>query len=134
MPVSGGGQIVPKKSYTPRELDVMSILWDLGSSTVVGVQERMDPLAYTTVLTLLRNLEEKGFVRHEAEGRSYRYYPTMDWRTAGRHEVGRLLKKVFKGSPELLFVQLISDFPMNEEQLRRARALVAGPVGNSSEG
>ena len=108
----------------------MSVLWDLGSSTVAGVKERMvDPVAYTTVLTLLRNLEEKGYARHEAEGRAYRYYPTLDWRTAGGHELGRLLKKIFKGSTELLFVQLISDFPMGEEQLRRTRELIAEPVG-----
>ena len=93
-----------------------------------------DPIAYTTVLSFLQTLEKKGHARHEVEGRAYRYYPTLDRRTAGGRELGRLLKKVFKGSPELLLVQLISDFPMNEEQLRHARALVAGPVGNSSEG
>ena len=113
----------------------MSVLWDLGSSTVAGVTERMvDPVAYTTVLTLLRSLEEKGYARHEKEGRAYRYYPLVDWRTAGGHELDRLLKKVFKGSPELLFVQLVSDFPMDPEQLRRTRELIAEPVGDPSEG
>ena len=103
----------------------MSILWDLGSSTVAGVRERIaESVAYTTVLSLLQTLDKKGLVRHEVEGRAYRYYPTLDRRTVGGRELGRLLKKVFKGSPELLLVQLISDFAMNAEQLRRARELI----------
>ena len=75
---------MPPDTFTPRELDVMSILWDMGSATVADVQERIgDPLAYTTVLSVLRTLKEKGYVRHEAEGRAYRYYALVDWRAAG---------------------------------------------------
>ena len=126
---------MPPDTFTPRELDVMSILWDLDSATVAEVQERLgDPLAYTTVLSVLRTLREKGYVRHEAEGRAYRYYALVDWTTAGRRELRRLVKKVFKGSPELLLVQLVSDRGIDERELRRLRQLVDERLGEGSEG
>lgn len=120
------------RDFTPREMDVMSILWDLGSATVSEVRERMDdPLAYTTVLSMLRILEEKGFVDHEEEGRAHRYRPLVDWRSAGRGELRRLLDKVFKSSPELLLVQLVEDRDLDEEQLRRIRDLVDERLGDA---
>ncbi len=126
---------MPPDTFTPRELDVMSILWDLGSATVAEVQERIsDPLAYTTVLSVLRTLKEKGFVRHEAEGRAHRYYALVDWTAAGRQELRRLVKKVFKGSPELLLVQLVSDRGIDDRELRRLRQLVDERLGEGSEG
>ena len=126
---------MPPDTFTPRELDVMSILWDLGSATVAQVQERIgDPLAYTTVLSVLRTLKEKGYVRHEAEGRAYRYYALVDWTAAGRRELRRLVKKVFKGSPELLLVQFVSDRNLDERQLRRLRQLVDERLSEGSEG
>jgi predicted transcriptional regulator len=126
---------VPPDTFTPRELDVMSILWDLRSATVSEVQEHIaDTLAYTTVLSSLRTLEEKGYVRHEGEGRAFRYYPLLDWTSAGHREIGRLLKKVFKGSPELLLVQLVSDRGMDQAQLRRLRALVDERLGDDPNG
>ena len=126
---------MPPDTFTPRELDVMSILWDLGSATVADVQEQLaDPLAYTTVLSVLRTLKEKGYVRHEAEGRAYRYFALVDWTAAGRRELRRLVKKVFKGSPELLLVQLVSDRGMDQHELRRLRQLVDERLGEGSEG
>lgn len=119
-----------RELFTPRELDVMSILWDLESATVSEVQERLaDDLAYTSVLSALQTLEEKGYVDHEEEGRAYRYRPLVDWRTAGRGELRRLLSKVFKGSPELLVLQLVGDRSLDEEQLRRIRELVDERLG-----
>ena len=77
-------------AFTDRELDVMAVLWDLGSGTVAEVQERLvDDLAYTTVLTILRTLEEKGRVRHEEEGRAYRYYALVGREEAGANAVRR---------------------------------------------
>jgi predicted transcriptional regulator len=108
----------------------MSILWDLGSATVAEVRERMpDPLAYTTVLSLMQTLEEKGYARHEEEGRAYRYFPLIDWREAGRGELRRILRKVFKGSPELLLVQLVTDRGLEEDELRRIRDLLDERLG-----
>lgn len=120
--------------FTTREMDVMSILWDLGSGTVADVRERLaDDLAYTTVLSVLQTLEEKGFIRHEEEGRAYRYHPLVDWRSAGRGELRRLLSKVFKGSPELLLVELVSEHDLDEEELRRIRDLLEERLGEARE-
>lgn len=120
--------------FTPREMDVLSILWDLGSGTVSEVRERMpDSLAYTTVLSLMRTLEEKGLVRHEEEGRAHRYFPLVDWQDAGTGELQRLVRKVFKGSPELLLVQLLSDKKVDEKQLRSIRKLLDERLGPSTE-
>lgn len=121
--------------FTPREMDVMSILWDLGSATVAEVRQRLaDDLAYTTVLSVLRTLEQKGFVDHGEEGRAHRYRPLVDWRTAGGGELRRLLRQVFKGSPELLLVQLVEDREMDPRQIRRLRDLLDRRLGAEDEG
>lgn len=112
-------------AFTDRELDVMGVLWEHGPATVAEVQEQMpDVLAYTTVLTILRTLEEKGHVRHEAEGRAYRYYPLVDRKAAGASALRRLVRKVFSGSPELLLTQLVSERGMTAKQLERMRKLL----------
>jgi BlaI family penicillinase repressor len=113
-------------------MDVMSVLWDLGSATVADVRERLaDPLAYTTVLSALQTLEEKGHVGHEEDGRAYRYHPLVDWRTAGRGELKRLLRKVFKDSPELLLVQLVSDRDLDPGTLERIRRVLDERLGEA---
>ena len=97
-------------TFTDRELDIMDVLWEHGPATVAEVQGRLgDPLAYTTVLTILRTLEEKGHVGHEEEGRAYRYHAEVARDAAERSAVRQLVRKVFRGSPELLLTQLVSD-------------------------
>jgi predicted transcriptional regulator len=116
---------VPRIVFTDRELDAMTVLWDLGSATVAEVRDAFeDDLAYTTVLTILRTLEEKGYVRHEEEGKAHRYFPLVARQDAGRSAVTRLLSTVFRGSPELLLTQLVSDRSISEEELKRLRKLV----------
>lgn len=116
--------------FTDRELDIMAVLWDRGSATVAEVQERLaDELAYTTVLTILRTLEDKGHVRHEEAGRAYRYIPTVDREAAGRSALRRLVRKVFKGSPELLLTQLVSERELSGEQLERMRKMLEARAG-----
>ena len=112
-------------SFTDRELDVMAVLWDLGSATVAEVRERIpDELAYTTVLTVLRTLEEKGHVGHRGEGKAHRYFPLVERRVAGRSALARLIDTVFNGSPELLLTQLVTERDLSEEQLKRIRKLM----------
>lgn len=111
--------------FSERELDVMSVLWARGSGTVAEVRgELADDLAYTTVLTVLQTLEEKGHVRHEQEGRAYRYFPTVEPERAGRSALGRIVDKIFHGSAESLLAELVSDRDLSAEQLRRMRALL----------
>ena len=108
-----------------RELDVMAVLWDRGSGTVAEVRDALlDPLAYTTVLTVLRTLEEKGHVGHEEEGKAHRYRPLVARERAGRSALRRMLDKLFDGSPELLLTQLVSDRKLSPDELRRLRKVL----------
>lgn len=112
-------------AFTERELDVMDVLWERGPSTVAEVQELLsDELAYTTVLTMLRTLEEKGYVTHEEEGRAYRYYPLVERSEAGASAVKRLMGKLFRGSPELLLTHLVSQRGLTTEQLETMRRML----------
>jgi len=112
-------------SFTDRELDVMAVLWERGNATVAEVRERLaDELAYTTVLTVLRTLEEKGHVGHRGEGKAHRYFPLVERRVAGRSALSRLIDTVFNGSPELLLTQLVTERDLSEEQLKRIRKLM----------
>ena len=112
-------------SFTERELDVMGVLWDLGGGTVAEVRERLsDDLAYTTVLTVLRTLEEKGYVGHVEEGKAYRYHPLVERQAAGSSVLKRMMRKLFKDSPELLLTHLVSDRGLSDDELRRMQRLL----------
>jgi BlaI family penicillinase repressor len=112
-------------SFTDRELDVMSVLWRGGSGTVTEVREGLDDdLAYTTVLTILRTLEEKGFVTHLTEGKAHRYVPAVSQDAAGKSALSRLLDKVFAGSSEMLLAQLVSERNVDADELKRLRKLL----------
>lgn len=103
-----------------REIDVMGVLWELGSGTVTEVRDRLPAeLAYTTVLTILRNLEAKGFVRHESEGKAHRYLPVVAHTAARRNALARLVDKLFHGSPELLVAELVRDRALDAEELAK---------------
>ena len=116
--------------FTERELDVMDILWRRGSGTVGEVQDQLsDELAYTTVLTILRTLEEKEFVGHETEGRAYRYYPLVEKQEAQESHVHRLVRKLFSGSPGLLMTQLVADRDIPRDELERLRKLLDERLG-----
>jgi BlaI family transcriptional regulator, penicillinase repressor len=122
-------------AFTDRELDVMSVLWARGSATVAEVRaELADDLAYTTVLTVLRTLEEKGHVAHREEGKAHRYVPLVERQAAGRSAVRRLVEKIFSGSPEMLLTQLVSDRTLSEDELRRMRQLLDERMKNEAEG
>jgi BlaI family penicillinase repressor len=109
-----------------RELDVMGVLWDIGSGTVAEVRDRLPAsLAYTTVLTILRNLEAKELVSHETEGKAHRYFPRVARKAARRTALTRLVDKLFHGSPEQLIAQLVEDEALSADDLRRLRARLA---------
>ena len=115
-----------KISLTNREADVMQVLWDQGPSVVAEVRARLaDDLAYTTVLTILRTLEAKGYVRHSEEGRGHRYAAKVQQQAARKNALKHLTDKLFKGSAELLFTHLVSDQKLTAEQIERMRELLA---------
>ncbi len=116
-----GGETV----FTERELDIMSVLWRAGSGTVAEVREALpDDLGYTSVLKMLQILEEKEMVRHEAEGRAYRYFPLVQPEEAGGDALRRIVDKIFHGSAELAVARLVSDRPLRPDEVRRMKALL----------
>jgi predicted transcriptional regulator len=115
-----------KISLTNREADVMQVLWDHGPCLVAEVRTHLsDALAYTTVLTILRTLEAKGYVRHAEEGRGHRYFAKVQQQAARKSALKHLTDKLFKGSAELLFTHLVSDQDLTKEQIERLRELLA---------
>jgi BlaI family transcriptional regulator, penicillinase repressor len=117
-----------------REIDVMGVLWAHGSGTVSEVRDRLPAeLAYTTVLTILRNLEAKGFVRHEAEGKAHRYVPVVAHAAARRSALARLLDKLFHGSPELLVAELVRDRALDADELARLSRQLRDDVSHDAD-
>ena len=113
------------KTLTDRESDIMQVLWDRGPCRVSDVRGNLkDPLAHNTVLTMLGILEEKGFVRREAEGRGHRYFALLPERVARQSAVRHLVRKFFRGSSELLVTHLVSDQRLSAAQVKRLRQLL----------
>jgi len=116
--------------FTDRELDVMAVLWERGPSTVADVRgDLQDRLAYTTVLTILRTLEEKGHVGHREEGRAYRYHALVERGDAQVSALDRLTRKLFAGSTELLLSHLVSDQALSDDELERIKKLLEERMG-----
>ena len=116
--------------FPPRELAVMSVLWRLGSASVSEVREALEEdLAYTSVSSALQTLEEKGFVRHEAEGRAYRYFPTVEAERAGGSALARVRDAIFNGSAERMFAQMVADKKLSRKELEKMRQLIAKRLG-----
>jgi BlaI family transcriptional regulator, penicillinase repressor len=112
--------------FTDREAEVMEVLWGSGPSLVAEVRAALkDELAYTTVLTVLRMLESKGYVNHKQEGRGHRYFATVKQQAAQKSALQHLTHKLFKGSAELLFTRLVADQKLSAEQIRNMRKLLA---------
>lgn len=121
-----------KISFTDRELDIMAVLWAQGSGTVSEVRaELKGDFAYTTVLSVLRTLEDKGYVDHAVEGKAHRYTPAVEPDVAGRSALTRILDTMFAGSPELLLTQLVSDRRLDKKKLRQLRALLDARLGGT---
>jgi len=112
-------------TFTNRELDVMSILWQDGSGTVAEVREKLpDQPGYTTVLKILQILEAKECVTHDQEGRAYRYRPVVHQAEAGSRALSRVLNKIFHGSVDLLIAQLVRERDLSRDEVDRLKALV----------
>jgi BlaI family penicillinase repressor len=109
---------------SPRELDVLKALWALGSGSVREVRERMCPegeLAFNTVQTLLRIMEEKGLTRHRAEGRTFIYEPIY----SRDRVMARLLHRVFDGALDQAVLSLLRVKDVSDEELRVLERMIA---------
>lgn len=115
---------------TQRELDIMSVLWDRGEATVTEVRDRIDPdLAYTSISSMIRTLEIKGYVSHRrGEGKTHVYFPTIEREAAGESALGRVLDKIYGGSPIKLLAHLVEQHRLSDKELARMRDLLKRPT------
>lgn len=114
-------------TLTEAELRIMQVLWEKGSATVQQVLEalpRNKPLAYNSVLTIVRILEKKGCVRHVKDGRAHIYSPLLDQKEATRSEVRHLMSRFFQNSRELLVLNILEDEDVDAEELARLRRIL----------
>src|SRR5579872_1485940 len=104
----------------------MEVLWHKRKATVAEVAEALPPppLAYNTVLTTMRILEQKGYVQHQEEGRAYVYEPVVDRDDAAKSAVGYLLKRFFGNKSAALALRLVEEERPNDDELRRLKALI----------
>ena len=109
---------------TDAELRLMEIVWEKGAATVAEVVEAVNteiPLAYSTVLTTLRILESKGYLRHTKDGRAFVYRPVVRRNKAQESAIKHLLRRFFQNSPELLVLNLLERKKISPEQLNQLR-------------
>lgn len=108
-----------------RELDVLHVLWARGDRTVAEVREALPvELAYTTVLTILRNLEAKGLVAHTVDGRAHRYSAAVDEEAVHDGALRRVLQSVFRGDAFAAITRLVERERLRPEELRALSSLV----------
>jgi predicted transcriptional regulator len=120
----------PKRSntLTEAELRIMRILWARGEALVsdlVSAMPESAPLAYTSVLTTVRILEQKGYVEHRQEGRAFLYSPCVAEHDASRSEVRHVLHRFFGNSREQLMLSLLGDGEITPEELQRLKDAIA---------
>lgn len=130
----------PKKSntLTEAELRLMKILWRRGESAVTDLVAAMpegEPLAYNSVLTTIRILEQKGYVAHRQEGRAFVYRPLVAEQEASRSEVKHVLSRFFGNSRERLLLTLLGDGEISQDELERLKAAIreAAPDADSPD-
>lgn len=119
----------PKRSITltEAELRLMKILWERGESAVGDLVAAMPDgatLAYNSVLTTIRILEQKGYVRHRQEGRAFVYSPCVAEQEAERSEVRNMMRRFFGNSRERLLLSLLGDDEVTPEELKRLREAI----------
>jgi BlaI family transcriptional regulator, penicillinase repressor len=115
-------------TLTEAELRIMNVLWQKGSATVhevLGSLTEKPPLAYNSVLTIVRILEKKGYVKHIKDRRAHVYTPQVAREDATRSEVRRLVSRFFGDSHEMLVLNILEDNSIDAEELGRLRQLLA---------
>jgi predicted transcriptional regulator len=128
----------PKRSITltEAELRLMKLLWERGESAVgelVAAMPEGATLAYNSVLTTIRILEQKGYVRHRQEGRAFLYSPCVAEQEAGRSEVRHMMRRFFGNSRERLLLSLIGDDEVTPDELRRLKDAIERAADDSTE-
>ena len=121
------------RSLTKAELRIMRALWSAHHATVADVVSAVGdpPLAYTTVLTMLRILEQKGFVSHDVEGRAHVYAPRVKEREAAKAALGEVISSFFKDKKTALALSLMSEERPSDEEIARIKELIARYEGGA---
>ena len=115
----------PDKKLTRLETLIMNALWDESPAAVKQIQERLKsvkPMAYSTVLTMMRILRGKGFLVSERQGKADLYRPVVSRDDAGRRSLGEVIDSFFSGSAEALVSQLLDSRSLSDEELKAIRA------------
>jgi len=110
------------------ELQIMNVVWDKGQATVHDVKDVIShgrKPAYSTILTMMRKLEAKGYLSHDVDDRTYVYRPTISRQTVRQGVIGDLLDRLFEGSPSLLLNSLVEQNRVSEKELREIRKLIS---------
>jgi len=116
-------------AFTERELDIMTVLWEHGASTVAEVRAALaDPLSHNTVATMLTILENKGYASHTEEGRAFRYRPLVGREEAGASAFTRLIDTIFGGSAELFLTHFVRERRLSKDEMARLRKLLDGAL------
>jgi predicted transcriptional regulator len=120
----------PRKSITltEAELRLMKMLWARGESAVSDLMAAMpegEALAYTSILTTIRILEQKGYVNHKQVGRAFFYSPCVEEHEASRSEIRHMMQRFFGNSRERLLLSLLGDDEINLDELQRLKAAIA---------
>jgi BlaI family penicillinase repressor len=116
-------------ALTDAEARVMNVLWGRVSATVADVVEALShqgAVSYSTVQTILRILEAKGYVSHEKSGRAFVFRPVVDERQARRRALRHLVTRLFDGSPSLLVLNVLEDDAFDPGELERLKKLIEG--------
>ena len=109
------------------ELQIMNVVWSRGKATVHEVRDELSQgrkPAYSTILTMMRKLEAKGYLMHEVDGRTYVYQPAISHRAVRRCLLGDLVDRLFEGSPVLLLTSLVEWNRVTDRELREIQELV----------
>ena len=117
---------MPKAQLTRLELQIMQVLWNNGPSTVQAVQRSLpgDPLAYTTVQTMLNILQRKGKVKRKLLGKAYEYRPVLSRDKALREAASDMLDRLFGGSVEALLMSLVKSNQLDADKLAKMQKLI----------
>lgn len=124
-------------TLTEAELRIMEVLWQRGSGTVQQVLQGLPEkpaLAYNSVLTIIRILEKKGYVKHVKDGRAHLYAPIIEREDAQRSEVRHLVSRFFKNSHEQLVLNILEERGLEQEELNRLKEMLARSEKGSNRG
>lgn len=119
-----------KKSLTPlgeTEMEVLNHVWDMGEATVKQVRKRIledREVAYTTIMTVMKNLADKGFLKYRKDGVTYVYSPAQKPESVRSNIITNLMKKAFKGSPKELVQALVNSDDLTSEDLNEIKSMI----------